>query len=554
MQATDSLSPMAETNNGEEPSPSDHSQPTLSETGSGTQVPPASDDIGSSLDDVDEVADEPPPGASLTRNISVLFGSQMVTWSIALVTIAVIPRALGPAAIGQFTVVGAVWLIVSMVATAGTSTVVTLEVAKNRQTGGAVMGPVILARTCVFVLAAAAVAVYVALSDAEPVIVFMYVVIGIGTYIGTIGGVARDALQGYESFGGVARSEIITRLLGVVAILVLLVGFGQGLRAVAVVTAATAVLQAILLLRSLRPYHRIHLSLEFGAARKVLKQALPFFAGGVLVTVYHQIDVVIMSALVDEDRVGWYAAADRLFGTALFIPTIVMSAVFPVLARLHTSDADSAKELVSRAFRTLIVVGLPIGVGTMVLARPIAELLFGNDFSEAGPVLGVIGIVLMLTFQTVLFGNYAVATGRQRYIVVVMAIAIAMTVPLDLVLVPWTESVYGNGAIGGALSYVVTELFILIVVGVGLTPEVFSKATLVRLLRCGVAAGLMVAAVWPLRNVFPLVGILVGAVVYVVALLVQRPFEPEESAALGRLWRKVGAKLPLPKRFVDADQ
>ena len=54
-------------------------------------------------------------------------------------------------------------------------------------------------------------------------------------------------------------------------------------------------------------------------------------------------------------------------------------------------------------------------------------LLFGEQFRQSGPVLATFGIVLLLEFQNILLGRFALATGRTRFFITVMAVATVLT-------------------------------------------------------------------------------------------------------------------------------
>ena len=81
-----------------------------------------------------------------------------------------------------------------------------------------------------------------------------------------------------------------------------------------------------------------------------------------------------------------------------------------------------------------------------------------------------------------------------------MILGVVLTLPLDVVFIPWAEDHYDNGAIGGALSYVATEVMMLVAALWKLAPGLVSKRTLVRFVKTVVAGGAMFAACWPLAR------------------------------------------------------
>ena len=190
----------------------------------------------------------------------------------------------------------------------------------------------------------------------------------------------------------------------------------------------------------------------------------------VSLVVYVQLDVVIISLLVDEAAVGWYSVADQLFATLLFVPTVFITAVFPVLSRMYTHEQDALPHLISKSYDLLLLLGIPIGLGIVVIADPLVVLLFGADFANSGPVLAVLGVVLILMYQNTLLGKFLISIDRQNQWTKVMIVASLATIPLDLIFVQWCQSQFNNGAIGGALAFVVTETG-MIFAGLSLLPS-----------------------------------------------------------------------------------
>ena len=89
---------------------------------------------------------------------------------------------------------------------------------------------------------------------------------------------------------------------------------------------------------------------------------------GAALVLYQQIDIVVISWAADSEDVGWYATADVLFGSLLFPATVVTTTIFPSLGRLHLQDPAGLTDLAQRTFSALIIVAVPIGVGTALVA------------------------------------------------------------------------------------------------------------------------------------------------------------------------------------------
>lgn len=477
------------------------------------------------------------PRRSVARNAAVLMGSQAVTWSLALVLAIVQPRYLGPDGVGQLRVATSLWSMAEVLIGFGAPTLLTMEFARDRHRGQALLGPLLVVQAALYLVAAVGVMGFVAVADYTPTATAIIAIIGGSSLFTVVGGAARASLYGLERMDGVARADVASRTLHVAGVTALLLA-GGGTRLVAAATVAAAAANAAFTLRALRRTVGTPVRLRRHGGGGVLRRCAPYLMLDATFVVYQQVDVVVISLLVSERATGWYGTANTLFGSLLFIPTIVVTSLFPVLTRLRDESEEAMLRVVRRGVTSLSLLGVPIGIGTVVLAGPVSVQLFGDGFAGTGPVLAVMGVVLVLTFPTILLGRVALAVGRQRRWTALMAAATVATIPLDLVLVPWTERAFGNGAIGGALAYVATEAFLLVAAVRTVAPRLLDVPLAVRLGKCLLAGLLMGAATWPLRDELVVVPVAVGVAAYVAAVAALRALDAEEVATLKGLIRR----------------
>jgi O-antigen/teichoic acid export membrane protein len=242
-----------------------------------------------------------------------------------------------------------------------------------------------------------------------------------------------------------------------------------------------------------------------------------------------------MSLLVGKEAIGWYSAADVLFGSLLFVPVILMTSMFPAIAEKFQHDPDEVGRMLHRTFHSLLLIAVPIGIGTIVVSKSFVRLIYGAKFAPSAQVLQIYGVVTILSCMTILLGRFALATGHVRYWTMLMVAAIAVSIPLDLVLVPWTDRRYGNGAMGGALAYVVTESLMLTAGIIKLAPRLIDRVSLARIARCVLAGGAMFVAGWPLRDHFFLIPGSVALVAYAVVVVILRTINDDERQLIRRV-------------------
>jgi O-antigen/teichoic acid export membrane protein len=501
-----------------------------------------SDDVAStSAEQSTEDSPEDIERASIARNVVALLSSQMVTWSLATILAIVQPRFLGPATQGNLRLAFSLWTMASVLIGLGTSVFLTLQVSRDRRSGLDLLGPVLIVRSLAFVGTAVVLAGFVVAVGSDAEFNEIMVLYGVMIFLASMSDAFSSVFLGLERMSVLAKANISARVAGTVVAVIVLVSGGSAVAVVAVGAGSNLVALTILV-GALGKITKISFRGWRRKSRMILAGSLGFLAAGIVLSVYQQVDTVVMSLLVDRDALGWYGTADTLFGSLLFLPTIVTASIFPILGRLHQNDPAGIPPLVNRTAATLLLVTVPIGLGTAVVAFPLAPLLYGDDFSETGGVLFVLGPVIILTAGNVLFGGISLATGRQRFWTMYMIAAIALTIPIDLVTVPWADQTYSNGAIGGALAYLITESLLVVIGLVKVAPFMFNRAFAWRTARIGLAGALMFAASWPLRDLVLLVPIAVGAIVYVAAILAFQVLEDQDRRRVGMVLARAGVR------------
>ncbi len=471
---------------------------------------------------------------TIAKNAGVLLISQLLTWTLTTLMTIFLPRYLGPSGVGQFHLANSVWAIGIVVATFGMDTLLIKEVSRMPGRATEYFGTSLFLRLALYLLTAIALMAYALFAGYERQTLVVLVVVGVGNFFVLAVGAVEATLKGLERMEFISLGNIISKvILTAVTIAVLILGGGTVI--VAAVGVPAAIINLTIQFFYLRRIQGIRLRPELGQASAMLKASFPYLIVYIFLVLYTQVDIVIISLLVNEAGVGWYGAADQLFGTLLFVPTVFITAVFPALSRLYASGSDSAGRLMSKTFDLMLMLGVPIGFGVLVIANNFVVLLFGPEFAPSGPILAIMGIVLILTYQNILLGQFLISTDRQNRWTRVMAIATIATIPLDLILIPWCQQRFNNGALGGALAFVITE-FGMMLVGLHYLPKgALTRQNAWQTMRIVLAGLIMVAAIWWLRDVVFIVPAALGATVYVMVILLLGVIKQEDKHLLAQV-------------------
>lgn len=482
----------------------------------------------------------------IVKNASVLLGSQLIMWLLTLAITIVLPRYLGAVGVGKLQFATSLWMMVGVVTAFGTDLLLTKEIARDPARTPSLFGSAIVLRFSLFVIGYLMTVALLQFFHYPADTIKVVCLIGVANLIRQFIAVAQATLQGLERMDVLALSEIMgNALYTVLGITLLLTGWS--IYAIATLLILTASVNLAIQLFFLNRLYNLRLNFEWPRAVALLQAGWPYLLSNFFLVAYMQVDIVTISAFVDEEAIGWYGAASRLFGTFLFIPTVYITAAFPVFSRMFMDDRSGLQRLIGKSFDTLLLLSVPIGFGLMVIANPLVLLIFGQEFANSGPILAVLGIVLILTYQNILIGRFLISMDRQNAWTMVMAAATLATVPLDMMLIPWCQTTFSNGALGGAISFVITELGMLLA-GLRLLPAgALTRTNLWTALRVIIAGLIMVAVVWHFEYLFIAVPVLIGAVTYIAAVFVLRVIPKEDMELLQELSQPLLNKVRRPQ-------
>ena len=476
-------------------------------------------------------------GSLLVRNFGVLMSSQLATWGLSMAATIVIPRYLGAELLGRLHIANSLWAIGFVVASFGMNLLITKEVARDPSRLGPLLATSITLRLLLSVPVALLLFVYARLAGYADQTIAVLAIIGAATLGLSVTASIASILQGLERMGAMSLATVVGRVVFVGGSLALLAA-GYGIIAVAVVTAAGNFVSLALHVWALRDVRRelgdhSRMSVDTAALVDLLRRSAPYFGLSFFIVLYLQVDAIVISLVVESEEVlGWYSIYDKLAGTLMFVPTVFMTVMYPSLSRLFSDSPDGHNRLTRKSYELMLLISIPLGLGLAAIARPLVELMFGADFEEAAAVMAVGGIVTSLTYLTTVLGMFLISMDRQREWTRIIAFGALLTIPLDIVLVPLFQTHFDNGAIGGAVAYLITEGLVLAGAIYLLPTGALGPGSTAFTARVVAAGVVMVGVIYPLRELVLPVQVATGALSYGVMVAVLRLVSAEDRELL----------------------
>ena len=316
----------------------------------------------------------------------------------------------------------------------------------------------------------------------------------IGLLINVVGLTVGAALTGLQQMAELAKWNMLQGYVGGLGSLLILVNHGS-LLAYAIFFNLSFIIPIPANLRRLWPHIRKNHSIELRLWPEIVKGGLPFFVLAALIVVYGTIDIPMLQAMTGSEEVGWYALAYRWVSVPAFFAATVAGVFFPALSAEGVKVTEAFTGLANRALRLVVIVATPAAVGIALIAEPFLTLLYHGEFQNAVPLLRILALHIPVVGLDIILGCVAMAADRQRPWVIISVIAALFNPLLNLIFIPRSQALWGNGAIGAAIVTVLTEVM-LMVGAIGLRPKgVLDKPTVNSLLRIVLASATMIPIV-----------------------------------------------------------
>jgi O-antigen/teichoic acid export membrane protein len=172
----------------------------------------------------------------------------------------------------------------------------------------------------------------------------------------------------------------------------------------------------------------------------------------------------------------------------------------------------------NRSLSLVAFVGIPMSIGTMLVASDIFALLhYQEGFEQAVPLVQILALHIPLVGIDMVLGSALIAADRQKIWTLIAGGAALLNPLLNLIAIPVTMHAFNNGAIGAAIITVATEVFMLVGAVLVRPAGVMNRATVSFMVRCGIASLAMVPAVFAVSGAVLPIEIGVGAATYAIA-------------------------------------
>ena len=268
--------------------------------------------------------------------------------------------------------------------------------------------------------------------------------------------------------------------------------------------------------------------------KSILLISLPFAVYAIFQRVYMYLDSVLLSLLAGDHQTGIYQIPFKIIFALQFLPLAFVASLFPAMSHYWHNNREQLAITFERAMNYLIIISLPISVGGVILADKIMAI-FKNGFNDAILPLQITMAAIIFMFLNFPVGSLLNACDRQKTNTVNMGITLAVSVILNLILIPRYQ------ATGASLTVLFTSL-LMFILGMLIVPRITKydyKKIVIILIKSLLASAIMGVAGYYLKNQVNLIlTVILAGLSYFMALYIFKGFDKADVVSIYQSFSK----------------
>jgi O-antigen/teichoic acid export membrane protein len=192
--------------------------------------------------------------------------------------------------------------------------------------------------------------------------------------------------------------------------------------------------------------------------KRHIKPILLLFAMSISISIYTNLDKVMLGILTNDEAVGYYTSANKMIKVIVSLVTSLGTVLLPRMS--YYIENDLTKEintLIDKSLNFILLLAIPASVGIFMLAKPIILIFTGSGYTEAITTIKILSPVILIIGLSNLIGvQILLSHGKEKFTLISTSIGAITNFLLNLLLIPLLKH---NGA---AIATIVAEISVAI--------------------------------------------------------------------------------------------
>lgn len=260
--------------------------------------------------------------------------------------------------------------------------------------------------------------------------------------------------QATEKIKYLSMRIIGQNLINLLFVLLLVKDFSDVLYVIIIFVVSNLITSVWMLIKYSNIFEKFRWNLDFAFIKNLIGESFPLVISAFMISIYYNLDMVMLGAIKTETEVGIYNAVYRIFMLGILPISVIVKIMLPSISRV-----DNKEKLLDSLIKygtMLLLSSVLIATILFIYAAPIMKIVFGDMYISGVLALTIIALNVAVIGVNVFFGNPLTVWGLQRQYAVAITLGAIANIILNILLIP--EYSYNGAAFATVLSEVVVFL------------------------------------------------------------------------------------------------
>ena len=187
-------------------------------------------------------------------------------------------------------------------------------------------------------------------------------------------------------------------------------------------------------------------------ARNLIKMSYPFIFSSILVTIYGQVDKLMLNAMINETAVAYYSVSLTLAGAISIIPQALIEGFRPDILSFRNKNIEKYKRRLMQLYCIIFWICIIYCLFITFFSKYIILILYGEKYLPAVSSLTLIVWYTSFSYLGAVNNIYMVAENKIKWVQVTTFVGAIVNVILNYILIPML------GVEGASLASLITQI------------------------------------------------------------------------------------------------
>ena len=393
-------------------------------------------------------------GNNIIKNFVSLSAGEIVRKIISFFTLVYLARVISPEGFGILGFAIAIVYFFGLVVNFGIDTIATRDLSRDRTLIPKYVNNILTFRLLLSIGSFFLLSIFILLIDKTPTYKIVILLTGLSLLFNAT--ILNFVFLAIEKMKYVAIRQISTSILSLIAIMVFVNTEADLIIASAIFSISLIVNSFLLLFLYRKKYFAINLSLDRIFLKNIIRESYPLLVSSIMISVYYNIDLIMLGFMRTPEEVGIYNAAYKIFMIAILPFGLLFKAFTPTLAKYSGND----RAITFSVFKYYALIILAFGVLAFLILFIFSEqlviLIFGIEYIRAAVPLLLLALNALVISINMSIGQPLTLWGYQKTYSIAISIGAIANIILNFIFIP------EYGYLGAAFATMLTEVVVFV--------------------------------------------------------------------------------------------